>query len=343
VSWQNRIPDGVGDVEPDDDGFTAKLSLPTDEDGFFGRACPACESPFKMHVAEYKALPEEVELHCPYCGHRDEHSQFMTPAQRERAMAALHGLAEQYVHDLIGDIFPRTFGSGSRPRSRNSMVSVEIRYTPGTPPPIRALPEIVEEQTRRVITCSSCTNRHAVYSAATFCPVCGLRPTTDTVLERIQTAREVLAMEDRVDADERETLRAAGVFERFAVDVLKSVASVFETFAREQFRQRVPNADQLTRHSGNVFQRLDPTAALFAEHAGVDLIAIAGEDRWQDLKVAFARRHVLTHCDAIADERFLAQVPSSPLKVGQRLVIRRADAEAALDDLDALVRGLAAI
>jgi hypothetical protein len=51
---------------------------------------------------------------------------------------------------------------------------------------------------------------------------------------------------------------------------------------------------------------------------------------------------VLTHADAIVDERFLTQVPNSPLKVGQRLVIRRADAEVALDDLEALVRGLAA-
>jgi uncharacterized Zn finger protein (UPF0148 family) len=208
VSWKDRIPDGVGDVEPDDDGFTAKLSLPTDDDGFFGRACPVCEGPFKMHAAEYKALPEEVELHCPYCGHHDEHSQFLTPAQRERAMAALHGLAEQYVHDLVDDIFGRTFGSRSRPRTHNSMISIETRYTPGAPPPIRALPEIVEEQTRRVIACSACGNRHAVYSAAVFCPVCGLRPATDTVLEQIRTARAVFALEDETEPDRREALRA---------------------------------------------------------------------------------------------------------------------------------------
>jgi hypothetical protein len=42
------------------------------------------------------------------------------------------------------------------------------------------------------------------------------------------------------------------------------------------------------------------------------------------------------------DERFLTQVPNSPLTDSQRLVIRRADAEAALGDLAALVRGLAA-
>jgi hypothetical protein len=33
-----------------------------------------------------------------------------------------------------------------------------------------------------------------------------------------------------------------------------------------------------------VFERLDHTAALFSEHAGVDLIAIAGQGRWQDFR-----------------------------------------------------------
>jgi hypothetical protein len=59
---------------------------------------------------------------------------------------------------------------------------------------------------------------------------------------------------------------------------------VFESFARQQFRERVANAEELTSDSGNVFQRLDHTAALFSEHAGVDLIAIAGQGRWQDLR-----------------------------------------------------------
>jgi len=61
------------------------------------------------------------------------------------------------------------------------------------------------------------------------------------------------------------------VFERLAVDVLKSVVSVFESFARQQFRERVANAEELTSDSGDVFERLDHTAALFSEHAGVDL------------------------------------------------------------------------
>jgi hypothetical protein len=50
---------------------------------------------------------------------------------------------------------------------------------------------------------------------------------------------------------------------------------------------------------------------------------------------------VLTHGDGIVDERFLTQVPNSPLKDSQRLVIRRATRRPR-SATSQLVRGLAA-
>lgn len=343
MSWGHLPkPEGVGDIKPTESGFEASISIPLDEHGFFGRDCPSCEAPFKMREDEYKALPDELELACPYCGHREEHSAFMSTAQRERVMAAAQGLAEQWIHEQVNDMFGRTFG-GARPRPRRSgsFLSVETSYTPGTPPPVRALPEALEEQTRRVVECSTCGNHHAVYSATSFCPVCGPRPAAEKVLEATAAAREALAVEDRLDVDERETLRGAGVFERFAVDAIESVVSLFEMFAREQFEHRVRDAQRHTRGRGNVFQRLDDAAKLFSAHTGLHLIALAGEDRWRRLKGAFARRHVLTHNGGIVDERFLVQAPDSGLRVGQRMIVRRRDAEVALDDLEAIVRAVA--
>ncbi len=136
----------------------------------------------------------------------------------------------------INDIFGRTFGRrASRPKESDSFISIEWSYTPGTPPPMRALPAALEKQTRRIVECSVCSNHYAVYSATSFCPVCGPRPATARVLEAISAARDALALEDGLGEDEREALRAAGVFERFAVDAIESTVSLFEMFAREQF------------------------------------------------------------------------------------------------------------
>jgi len=67
---------------------------------------------------------------------------------------------------------------------------------------------------RRVITCSSYANRHTVYSAATFCPVCGLRPTTDIVLELIQPHGTCWQRKTGSKRTSARALRAGGVFER---------------------------------------------------------------------------------------------------------------------------------
>jgi hypothetical protein len=58
TGWEHLPkPDGVGEIRETNDGFEALISIPTDEDGYFGRECPACEAPFKMRHDEYEALP----------------------------------------------------------------------------------------------------------------------------------------------------------------------------------------------------------------------------------------------------------------------------------------------
>jgi hypothetical protein len=145
--------------------FETSVSIPLDEAGFFGRECPSCEGPFKMRHDEYEALPEELELTCPYCGHHEDHSGFMSGAQRARVMAAAEGLAEQWLHGQVNEMFGKTFGQ----RGGHSE-SFEVTYPPGTPPPLRELPDVLEEKTRRIIQCSVCGDHNAVYTATSFCP-----------------------------------------------------------------------------------------------------------------------------------------------------------------------------
>jgi hypothetical protein len=68
VDWKDRLPEGIGDVHETKTGFEASISIPVDEDGFFGRECPECGRLFKMHFGQYEALPDDLELICPYCG-----------------------------------------------------------------------------------------------------------------------------------------------------------------------------------------------------------------------------------------------------------------------------------
>jgi hypothetical protein len=148
MSWEQRKPEGIGDIENTDGGFTTGVSIPLDDDGYLGRECPACEGPFKIHGDDYEALPEDPVLTCPYCGHEEDRSSFLTSAQVKRVEAAAQGIAEQYVHDALNDMLGKTFRGPKRCSRRGSFISVETSYKPGRPPPIKALPEIVEEHVR---------------------------------------------------------------------------------------------------------------------------------------------------------------------------------------------------
>jgi hypothetical protein len=88
-----------------------------------------------------------------------------------------------------------------------------------------------------------------------------------------------------------------------------------------------------------VFQNLEDADRLCRTHMSLSLRAVVDTRTWQRVLVAFAKRHVLTHANGIVDQRFLDQVPASPLRVGQWLVIARREPEQAIDDLRALVTG----
>jgi endogenous inhibitor of DNA gyrase (YacG/DUF329 family) len=340
--WSHRLPEGISNLRETGEGFEASVAIPTDEEGFFGRECPDCGGFFKLRVDQYAGLPDDLELTCPYCGHRKDHSEFMTSAQKERVLAAAEATALQYMHSEVQGMLRRSFGGGRRLRPGES--GVEITYKPGSPPLVRQLPSYVEEAVRRRVRCEKCGNDYAVYGASAFCPVCGPRPALVQVLDSIEAARRAVALEDELPADAREQARAAGVFDAIASDAVKITVTLFEVFAREQFTQRVGGHEQiLGKERPTVFQSLTDAERLFGAHAGVSLAAAVDTDVWDRLTVVFEQRHLLAHRHGAVDARYLKRLPASRLKVGQRLVVGRRQAEQALADLETVVRAINAL
>jgi hypothetical protein len=48
------------------------------------------------------------------------------------------------------------------------LFSIEMTVDTQAPPPIRVLPEYVEEKVRRTITCTNCSTIYAVYGASAY-------------------------------------------------------------------------------------------------------------------------------------------------------------------------------
>ncbi len=87
---------------------------------------------------------------------------------------------------------------------------------------------------------------------------------------------------------------------------------------------------------------MDDANALYKQHLGVELEALAGPDTWAALRRAAAIRHVLTHNAGIIDAKFMQRMPNWHQAEGQRLVIDRTETLAFLDALTAFMAAVIA-
>ncbi|MFD5015361.1 hypothetical protein [Streptomyces chartreusis] len=329
-----RMPEGAEIMSHQGDEFKVDVSVPLDEDGYLGRQCPECSMSFRMNGEDYKALPDDLELWCVYCGHHQEHSEFMTAQQRDRVMRAAGDLGMQIVSRALSDAF-RDLSRGS---SRRSGVSISYKEKPFYP---RPLPGIDEERLARVRTCIGCQVHYAVFDEHRFCPVCGRLPAGSVAFDALQAETARLDALNAVADDAKAVLREQGVFTRSWVDTIENVVGVVEALASAVFESAVTDANARLRGKGNVFQRLDDMADLFVGAGYDDLRGIVEPEIWQRLIETWAARHVFTHNDGIVDEKYLRKVPTSSAQVGRRLVISETICRRAVDDATSLCTALA--
>ncbi len=326
-----RFPDGV-EFMGDNDGLVSfTVAVPSDDDGFLGRECPECEQHFRVALEDYEALPDDLRLWCVYCGHNEEHSEFITQQQRDRALRA----AGDYARQLMGQSLDRSLGIAAR-RSRGSAVQITYRSAPFYPAP---LPGIDEERLVRERRCADCQVRYAVFGDHRFCPVCGLLPPLVAALDAL--AAEIVRLDVLADLEPSATaaMRESGVLDRTYVDTIENLVGIVDAMAERVFRAAVPEPDVVLKGKGRIFQRLDDLADLFQVELSIDLRTALGAD-WKRLLEVWAARHVFTHGDGIVDAKYRAAVPTTSLKIGQRLRVSEDYSRAALTAGERLCRAI---
>jgi hypothetical protein len=330
-----RLPEGAEYVGVEGDNIVMRVEIPLDEEGFFGRQCPSCDQVFRIAHDDYEALPDDLRLWCVYCGHNDDHSEFLTTQQEERTLRPATDVAMQ----LVDQMFDKSLGGLAR-RTRGSMIRFSYRSTPYYPEP---LPGIDEERLVRERRCSSCSLRYAVFGEHRFCPVCG--PLAPGVVAADALAAESARLDalSTLPADSAATLREQGVFDRIYVDTIENLVSIVESLASSTFNTTVSGAQAMLKGKRNVFQRLDDMAELFQAHVGSDLRGTVGPPLWSLLESTWAARHVFAHRDGIVDDRYLATVPTATVSVGQRLTVSEASVRQAIDATTRLCEAITSV
>lgn len=328
-----RLPEGASYGGRDLHGNELfEVGIDSDEQGHIGRQCPECQQIFRVHAEDWEDLPEDIWLWCVYCGHHDDHSEFITDQQLERVLRVAEDCAEQLVRETLD----RSLGRMAR-QSRNSLISISYRSTPFYP---RPLPAVHEESPVRERQCRTCDLRYAVFGEHRFCPVCGPLPPPLIASDALAAVSAALDVLTEVPEATLAQLREQGVLDRAFADAIKNLVGIVETLAEAVFRSRVGSADNVLRGKGNVFRRLDSMADLFNGHRVTDLRSRLSED-WSNLQSTWAIRHLLTHNDGIVDEKYLAADPTTTLRLGQRVRVSEASARQAIVAVSNLCSALA--
>lgn len=323
-AFRYRLPDGAAIVSEEDGVVKMSVTMPVDDIGHLGRQCPDCERMFRINAEDYKALPDDQLLTCPYCCVVKSHSEYMTEQQRQRALAAVGEYAQQLVKASLSDSF-RNLAQKSRTRGRGG---VSITYTASADMEPDALPEIDEESPIRERTCIQCSTRYAIFGEHIACPVCGRLPPEVVSKDALESQEVTLAMLEDLPTDLLNQLRESGALDRTAAGTLGSVVSILEAFLKQIFLVRVVGGDAMIAGKGNVFQRLDDASELYRDHLRIDFPAALGTSDWDRLCVLYGVRHLLTHTNGVVDAKHVTRFPNSV--VGKRVSATSADAREAI-------------
>lgn len=167
MSERIRVPHGMTPPRRRGDLITSSVSLPVDEEGFFGRECPdtSCRAFFKLEATEYATARASGVLTCPTCGQTAREDSFWTRDQIRRASVAQREFALGAAEAIFRDAF-KGLGTG-----RSSGLTVTFRPGPARIP--RSLPTSVEQATVRTFTCPTDGHRAVLYDRVAACPYCG--------------------------------------------------------------------------------------------------------------------------------------------------------------------------
>ncbi len=307
-----RLPAGMTTPRKTPTGWDSSVTIPQDEDGFFGRECPAkdCLAYFKLHGDEYQAARKVGLLSCPICGVRQDDQTFLTPEQVKRTHAAMMELA----HGAVEDAFATAFGGLSR---SNRQGGVTIQYTPGPLRVPRPLPTYIERQTIRTFTCPNGGHRAVIYDLLTVCPYCGPDTPPRAVLDdNLAGMSRVLAVVEELPEEHRREIEAAGGVTSLAERALSGAVAAAQNFAKQLHTQSgkpttVRNPWQNVTRLQEQWQASFTTSPLAAWSAADVRL----------LRLGFARRHVLEHNGGVADERYVSE-SGDTIAIGRRIRVR---------------------
>lgn len=304
------------------------VDLALDDDGFLDRQCPEtrCRRYFKVVHSDWESS-DTVVATCPFCGYKDEPSEFTTVEQEDYLRQIGESYAQELLQQLMGQL-------SNKLASSRGMLKVDVS-SKFTDIPVPITPDAAESM-RLQITCDTCGCTYAVVGSGFFCPLCGENSAPQSFHQAIHRVRSTVEVAEKlgqllVDRAVIEATRAS-VLE----DQIENLVTSFQRLADASY-PRLPSATKLRN---SPFQRLEQASEVWAKAGGREFTQFLKADEWSELLVYFQKRHVIGHRDGFVDDRYIKEPGDQSVLSGARLVITAANVLRMAELVETLGSGL---
>lgn len=283
------------------------MPLPRTATGKVDRQCPRSEcTPGRFQVGEAPSnrsiAPDRLGrarrpanaqgTTCPYCGHDDDGSAFISSADRRAAIDHLRWAAREDVADALGSILDQAL---------RGMKGIKLTRSSRR----RSPPSQYREDLLRDVTCDTCARAYGVYGLALFCPDCGASNILVHLDREHALVKEQLALLDLAHTSPEHRLRSQM---NGLEDVISSLEAILKAVYVHVVRRRFPSEDATRMTSkksiGTKCQNPDRARELYSP-LGMDPFGCLNADELSALQLAQAQRNVVTHNTGLVDEAYV--------------------------------------
>lgn len=298
-------------------GNQIRIPIPSDEEGFVGRECPAqdCLGYFKIKLGT-GLKGENLPCYCPYCGYKDGPDKFWTQDQIEYARSVALSKITQALKQDIQD-----WGRQLRQSTRKSFIKLDVQYK-GRHHPIRYYQE---KELETKIVCDNCTLHYVIYGVFGHCPDCGVHNSLQILNKNLELATKELNLASTVEDQELTTYLLG--------DALENAVAAFDGFGRETSRIYASFASEPDKVENISFQNLTKANQRLQVLFGFDLMSGLPSSEWDLVSRCFQKRHLLAHKMGIIDEAYINASKDSQAIAGRKVSISAEEITRLIDAL----------
>ncbi len=310
------------------------ITVQPDRKGYLDRECPNenCRYTFKISMEDWKNKVSEKEVHCPLCGYIDSAEKWLTQDQIDR----IHDIGKSWATNYIQQQLNKTLQSLARSTSNNKYC--KMTFKPGKSVSFINNPIMQREEWETEICCENCGTHYSVIGAAYFCPCCGYNSAVVSFKDSLNSIEIMLnslndmktMLTEKTDADS-----AATLYRKMLESSICNMVSAFQKFACCRYEELSGKTARV-----NDFQIVEKGSRLFEKETGKKYGDWLSANELNYLNVIFQRRHLLEHNDGMVDQRYLDNSHDDGYSVGQRIIIKNADAHSLLSILRKLGNGM---